>query len=834
MNHSNSSTFKCVGFADKISRTVVQTGVSTGVRVLTKDLSSREALAQMVVNAGAAVAGGFAAEKIGDLGFGGHIEWLTHKFLHGLLGAGIGAASNLKDPRRGAAGGAMGAIIAETVAENLPSSLSGERKLDIAALTAGTVAFLARQDVNAAGLAGTIAAEYNANAHSPATAATTSSEGARERTTPNGSSTTIPGTHPTSPGLNSTTSQSSPSREAPRANSQSSQRNNPPTAPPTRSNTTSSPSSRVEGERRPSTPSQRAQQPSRSNTKPTGAQKNAPARDTKQSASQTQRKGASTPARAARSPSSARETLKANRTAQQQERLNTAFRKTQPKSQAQTNISSSLTDFTEDRHLHEGLAARRLRHNAIRELASQAPPPLVGMNLNRHIEEQGLQPHTPQKKMVGAESRSSATTTHPARNQSSFGETIKANRTAQQHKTLKAGVRNTQPTPPMKTTKASTKSPAKKEETPKKPAQTQKKNDPSADASSKAMADALFNGSSFEEETIPALMEDVERGRTATRRFDRAVKRSKTPPPIPTWFREAETIFQEGMQSVSQAVQPVIAPAAPVLATINEFQGAPRRVLEGALTAPQNISLADVARTMSVYGLDFIPGVPQMRAAHQMNGMVSDGVDALADTARTNFRREFREITEDQLTGQWIGDGAYAGVHVAALLFNPFKVPPGSNVVSKTLRTVVGAVEKEAVKVEQKVATNLMRKAVVTAEASAATTVATIERQAIELSKGSRLVEDLNLQRAEVSLSGASALTPQVRPTVPSSTTATTTRTAPRQTPQPATTNAVPQVQEVPKTSVTKSAQLRLNYQGGRGFQNPVHEIRDSRKSYSL
>jgi hypothetical protein len=157
-------TLTDLGLTAEISRTVIQTGVSTGVRVLTKDLSSREALAQMVVNAGVTVAGGFAAEGIGDLRFEHKIGWMTHKVLHGVLGATLGAASNLKHPTRGAAGGAMGAIIAEIVAENLPRSL-GDRRIDIAALAAGIVAFFARQDVNAAGVAGTIAVEYNALKH---------------------------------------------------------------------------------------------------------------------------------------------------------------------------------------------------------------------------------------------------------------------------------------------------------------------------------------------------------------------------------------------------------------------------------------------------------------------------------------------------------------------------------------------------------------------------------------------------------------------------------------------------------------------------------------------
>ena len=206
-----------------------------------------------------------------------------------------------------------------------------------------------------------------------------------------------------------------------------------------------------------------------------------------------------------------------------------------------------------------------------------------------------------------------------------------------------------------------------------------------------------------------------------------------------------------------------------------------------------------------------------MRAAHQMNGMISDGIDTVADTLRTDFRREFREITRDQLTGQWIGDGTYIGVHAAALLFNPFKAPPGSGAVVKTLRTVVGAVEKEAVKIEQKVAagveqagrkavkaeqkvvTHAVGKAAVTAEESAATTFTSIKRQTTEFSRGSSLVEALNRGRAEASLSQTTAVT----------TTTTTTSTTSRVTLVPSAVghpNSTPQIREVPNTPVVKTA----------------------------
>ncbi|HUX79212.1 MAG TPA: hypothetical protein VMW10_05650, partial [Alphaproteobacteria bacterium] len=156
---------KGAGFTDKVSRSVIQTGVSTGFNAVTQDLGSKEALFQMLANVGANIAGSMAAEGIGDLRVDKQINGLTQTGGHVVLGALVGAASNLKDPLKGAIGGGMGAGIAEGIAGNLPSSLSDERRLDLAVLGGGIGAFIAGGDVNAAGVAGTIAVENNWEKH---------------------------------------------------------------------------------------------------------------------------------------------------------------------------------------------------------------------------------------------------------------------------------------------------------------------------------------------------------------------------------------------------------------------------------------------------------------------------------------------------------------------------------------------------------------------------------------------------------------------------------------------------------------------------------------------
>ncbi|HUX80200.1 MAG TPA: DUF2380 domain-containing protein, partial [Alphaproteobacteria bacterium] len=141
----------------------------------------------------------------------------------------------------------------------------------------------------------------------------------------------------------------------------------------------------------------------------------------------------------------------------------------------------SSLDSPEEQRLRARLVRDRRQSDAARERASEAPSrssmtqaipipspadtsPLVGVNLNHHIEKQGVSPHTPQKKAAGAASRSSATP--PVINQSSSGETLKSNRAVQQQKQIKTAVRNAQLASPAKNTKPSAKSSAKGEETP--------------------------------------------------------------------------------------------------------------------------------------------------------------------------------------------------------------------------------------------------------------------------------------------------------------------------------------------------------------------------------
>jgi len=104
--------------------------------------------------------GGLAANQIGAAYRGGEIDPITHKLLHGVSGAVQGVILS-SDPLSGAAAGATGAIVAETTAMNLPSSLAPRTRANIGRIAAGVTTLVTNQDVNTAITTATTAVENN-------------------------------------------------------------------------------------------------------------------------------------------------------------------------------------------------------------------------------------------------------------------------------------------------------------------------------------------------------------------------------------------------------------------------------------------------------------------------------------------------------------------------------------------------------------------------------------------------------------------------------------------------------------------------------------------------
>ncbi|MCB0386280.1 MAG: DUF637 domain-containing protein, partial [Bdellovibrionales bacterium] len=151
-------------FPDRLARSAIQTGVTTGYRVTQGDLNLGEALLQMGASTAASAGGGYLANIIGDNRES--MIWIEHKALHALLGFAEGALSDLRHPLRAATGGALGAFAAESLAELLPQSIDLETRLVLGQIGAVLLPAVANQDPLAGLQTGTIALEFNHGIHS--------------------------------------------------------------------------------------------------------------------------------------------------------------------------------------------------------------------------------------------------------------------------------------------------------------------------------------------------------------------------------------------------------------------------------------------------------------------------------------------------------------------------------------------------------------------------------------------------------------------------------------------------------------------------------------------
>jgi hypothetical protein len=164
---------------DHVQNAAVQNIAPTTVSLL-KNPNLKKALKQGLLDIAVTAAGSYGARQIGNLYHPTDskaipINWLEHKFLHGLLGATMGVALS-KDRAMGAISGGAGAVLSESIAEwitpsseelykgilqdaqsrNLPLSKDGiqnafntsiQMRADIARLTTASLLLFTKQDV---------------------------------------------------------------------------------------------------------------------------------------------------------------------------------------------------------------------------------------------------------------------------------------------------------------------------------------------------------------------------------------------------------------------------------------------------------------------------------------------------------------------------------------------------------------------------------------------------------------------------------------------------------------------------------------------------------------
>lgn len=101
-------------FSDQVLEGAMRTGINTAVRVSIGQENFQEAFLSELRNAGADVAQGFLASKIGDFYKAGAMGSFSHKIAHGVAGAAAGAAFGF-DPLSRCVGAAVGEIVAEVM-----------------------------------------------------------------------------------------------------------------------------------------------------------------------------------------------------------------------------------------------------------------------------------------------------------------------------------------------------------------------------------------------------------------------------------------------------------------------------------------------------------------------------------------------------------------------------------------------------------------------------------------------------------------------------------------------------------------------------------------------
>ena len=101
---------------DHVSRQVIQSTLSTTASIATGQ-KPEDALISGLKGAAVGIVGGIATSEIGQAYLHHKVDFIGHKFLHALVGAGTGAILGGDKPLQGALAGAMGAVTAEMIGE---------------------------------------------------------------------------------------------------------------------------------------------------------------------------------------------------------------------------------------------------------------------------------------------------------------------------------------------------------------------------------------------------------------------------------------------------------------------------------------------------------------------------------------------------------------------------------------------------------------------------------------------------------------------------------------------------------------------------------------------
>ncbi|CAO5675632.1 MAG: hypothetical protein HEEMFOPI_00267 [Holosporales bacterium] len=107
-------------FTEHLKEQSLRGGINAGARLLLSEEESGNVLSNCLKGVAVGTLGGSVSNEIGIAYSSGDLNSVSHKLIHGALGATTGSILS-DDPLRGALGGALGSFVSETVAETLVS-----------------------------------------------------------------------------------------------------------------------------------------------------------------------------------------------------------------------------------------------------------------------------------------------------------------------------------------------------------------------------------------------------------------------------------------------------------------------------------------------------------------------------------------------------------------------------------------------------------------------------------------------------------------------------------------------------------------------------------------
>ncbi|MGL4825085.1 MAG: DUF637 domain-containing protein, partial [Alphaproteobacteria bacterium] len=165
-------------FGEHATYAGLKASISVPVQATLGGKRFEDALASGATIFAADTLGGVASQHLGEARLEG-MGFVEHKLAHGLVGAATGAILNWDDPGRGAAAGALGQAMAETLAEwqlgvpellakkgslkpsDMPSDAQIQQAHDLSKLSAAAMALVLRQEVGTAIHTADTALEHN-------------------------------------------------------------------------------------------------------------------------------------------------------------------------------------------------------------------------------------------------------------------------------------------------------------------------------------------------------------------------------------------------------------------------------------------------------------------------------------------------------------------------------------------------------------------------------------------------------------------------------------------------------------------------------------------------